>query len=81
METAKDEQRSERFRRMPDLVAAIVLTWDDVALYLDLPVSTLNMLRSQGRGPRTFRLGRRLYVSRADLLKWLTQMAETEALP
>jgi len=50
----------ERARRMHDLVAAPALPLGDVALFLDLPVSTLDLLRAKGDGPRTFKIGRRL---------------------
>ncbi|MDQ2954902.1 MAG: helix-turn-helix domain-containing protein [Pseudomonadota bacterium] len=65
--------------RMSDLMAAHALPIADVALYLDVPMSTLDKLRAQGKGPKCFRLGRRLYVRQADLRAWLDQMAETEA--
>lgn len=71
--------QAERSRRMSDLIAAPVLTYADAALMLDLPLSTLDKLRAEGRGPRLFKIGRRLYVSKASLNDWLRQMAQTEA--
>lgn len=68
-----------RARRMPYLAAAHVLPLADAAMYLDLPLSTLDKLRATGRGPRVFRLGRRLYVRGSDLRTWLDAMAESEA--
>jgi hypothetical protein len=65
--------------RRPDLVTAHALPWSDVALYLDMPPSTLDLLRKQGKGPKAFNLGRRLYVLRVDLHAWLDGMAEGEA--
>ena len=70
---------AERSRRMGDLIAAPVLPLADVSLFLDLPLSTVDKLRAEGRGPKCFRLGRRLYVRRADLHAWLDVMAESEA--
>lgn len=67
---------AQRMARMSDLIAAPALPVADVALFLDLPLSTVDKLRAQGKGPRTFRLGRRLYVRQADLRAWLDQMAE-----
>jgi hypothetical protein len=68
----------ERARRMPDLIAAPALPITDVALFLDLPLSTIDKLRAEGRGPALFKLGRRLYCRQADLRAWLDRMA-TEA--
>lgn len=68
-----------RERRMPDLIAAPALPLADIALFLDLPLSTMDKLRGEGKGPRCFRLGRRLYVRQADLRQWLDAMAVAEA--
>lgn len=70
---------SERARRFGDLIAAPALPLIEVALFLDLPVSTLDKLRAQGRGPKCFKIGRRLYVRQTDLRAWLDQLAEAEA--
>lgn len=67
---------AERSRRMGDLIAAPALPLADVSLFLDCPLSTLDMLRAKGDGPRTFKIGRRLYVRQADLRAWLDRMAE-----
>lgn len=69
---------AERARRLGDLIAAPALPWRDVALCVDIPVSTLDMLRAQGRGPKCFRLGRRLTVTQTALREWIDRMA-TEA--
>lgn len=69
----------ERNRRLGDLIAAPALPLADVALFLDLPLSTVDKLRAQGKGPRTFKLGRRIYVRQVDLRAWLDAMAEREA--
>ena len=70
---------AERAQRMGDLIAAPALPVADVALFLDLPLSTMDKLRAQGQGPRCFKLGRRLYVRRVDLHEWLDTMAQSEA--
>lgn len=69
----------ERARRLGDLVAAPALPIADVALMLDVPLSTIDKIRAQGRGPKTFRIGRRLYVRRCDLDSWLDELAEHPA--
>lgn len=68
-----------RERRMPDLLATPALPIADVALYLDVPLSTLDLLRAKGRGPKCFRIGRRLYVLQSELRAWLERMAVDEA--
>jgi hypothetical protein len=70
---------AERARRMTDLIAAPALPVADVALFLDLPLSTMDKLRADGKGPKVFRLGRRLYVRQQDLRSWLDAMAASEA--
>lgn len=70
---------AERARRLGDLIAAPALPVADVALFLDLPLSTIDKLRAQGKGPKCFRLGRRLYVRQMDLREWLDAMAIAEA--
>jgi len=70
---------AERAQRMGDLIAAPALPGADVALFLDLPLSTVDKLRAQGKGPRCFKIGRRPYVRCVDLHQWLDQMAIAEA--
>lgn len=69
---------AERARRLGDLIAAPALPLADVALFLDLPTSTVDKLRAQGRGPKCFKIGRRLYVRQVDLRAWLDRLAEDE---
>ena len=70
---------AERSRRLGDLIAAPALPLADIALFLDLPLSTVDKLRAQGKGPKCFKLGRRLYVRQTDLREWLDAMAIAEA--
>lgn len=70
---------TERARRLPDLMALPAMPVADAALFLDLPLSTLDKLRATGKGPKCFRIGRRLYVRAADLRDWLDSMAVSEA--
>lgn len=70
---------AERVRRMPDLITAHALPLAEVSLFLDVPLSTVDKLRAQGRGPKCFKIGRRLYVRQADLREWLDRLAESEA--
>jgi excisionase family DNA binding protein len=70
---------AERVGRMRDLLQAPALPWAEVALLLDIPVSTIDKLRAQGRGPRTVKIGRRIYVRRSDLDAWLAALPEAES--
>lgn len=67
---------AERSRRLGDLISAPALPLADVSLYLDVPLSTLDAIRAKGDGPRTFKIGRRLYVRQTDLRAWLDKLAE-----
>ena len=69
---------AERASRFGDLLAAPALPVADVALFLDVPLSTVDKLRAKGKGPRTFRIGRRLYVHQTDLRAWLERMRTEE---
>ena len=69
---------AERSRRLADLSAAPALPIGDIALILDLPLSTIDKLRAQGKGPKCFRIGRRLYVRQSDFRQWLDAMATAE---
>lgn len=81
MENSRDAipDYAERARRLGDLIASPALPVADVALFLDLPLSTIDKLRGQGKGPKCFKLGRRLYVRQTDLREWLDSMALSEA--
>jgi predicted DNA-binding transcriptional regulator AlpA len=65
-----------RIARLAVLNAAHALSIADVALLMDLPLSTLDMMRAQGTGPKCFKLGRRLYVLQTDFREWLDTMAK-----
>lgn len=70
---------TERSCRLGDLIAAPALPVADVALFLDIPLSTVDKLRAQGKGPKVFKIGRRLYVRQCDLREWLDKMSVSEA--
>lgn len=69
----------KRASRMHDLIHAPALPLADVATFLDLPLSTMDKLRVQGKGPQCFKLGRRLYVHQSELRKWIDVMSDSEA--
>lgn len=48
-----------------------LLTIREVADYTRIPIATLRYLRTQGRGPRGFRVGRHLRYRVTDLEDWI----------
>lgn len=61
-----------------------LLTVDEVAALVRLPAGTLRSWRCQSKdkpqGPRSFKLGRRVVYSRADVEAWIEQQRETTSL-
>jgi excisionase family DNA binding protein len=55
-------------KRLPDLLSP-----DEVAAYLDVPVSTIHYWRSRGEGPLGFKVGKRLRFRATDVAKWLEE--------
>jgi excisionase family DNA binding protein len=56
-----------------------VLTLSQLATQLGVSVQTLYDLRSQGRGPRGFRVGRELRFRVSEVDAWLAQMEADDA--
>ncbi len=56
-----------------------VLTLSQLASQLGVSVQTLYDLRSQGRGPRGFRVGRELRFRVSEVDAWLAQMEADDA--
>ena len=50
-----------------------LLTITEAADLTRLPVATLRFKRSQGGGPRSFRMGRRVFYWLSDVLAWIEQ--------
>jgi excisionase family DNA binding protein len=55
-----------------------VVTLAQLADELCVPVKTLYDLRSKGRGPRGFRVGRELRFRRREVDAWLTQLESAD---
>lgn len=47
------------------------LTIDEVSTIYRIPVATLRYWRTRGEGPRSFRLGRRVFYLRRDCDAWV----------
>ncbi len=59
-----------------DVVSAIepAMTLPELAAYLSVSTQALYDLRSQGRGPRGFRVGRQLRFRDSEIQAWLARM-------
>ncbi len=55
------------------------LTLSELAARLSVSVQTIYDLRSQGRGPRGFRVGRELRFRVSEIDAWLARMEEADA--
>jgi excisionase family DNA binding protein len=50
-----------------------MLTLQEACGFLRIPEGTLRYWRHLGTGPRSFKVGRHVRFSRADLILWLTE--------
>lgn len=50
-----------------------LLTISEAAEFLRTPVATLRWWRSKGIGPRSFKIGRRIFYWLSDLVAWLDE--------
>jgi excisionase family DNA binding protein len=55
-------------QRLPDLLSP-----DEVAAYLDIPVSTIHYWRGIGKGPPGFKVGKRLRFRASDVAAWVEE--------
>ncbi len=53
-----------------------LLSTDEVARLLVVPVTTLYTWRYKGTGPKAFKVGKHLGYRLADVMEWLERMAE-----
>lgn len=58
--------------------ANALLTIDEAAEIVRTPVGTLRYWRYLGTGPRSFRLGRRVFYRQADVEEWINAQADAE---
>jgi excisionase family DNA binding protein len=58
----------------PHEIIEPVLTISDLAAHLSVSVQTLYDLRSKGRGPRGFRVGRELRFRQGEVAAWLERL-------
>lgn len=57
-----------------------LLTVEDLAEYLGVPVATLYAWRYQHQGPRGFRVGRHLRYRWTDIEEWISDRIKTDVL-
>jgi predicted DNA-binding transcriptional regulator AlpA len=57
------------------------LTIGEAAARLRIPIATLRWYRSQRRGPRSFKLGRRVHYDKRELRRWIEAQREDGATP
>lgn len=62
----------------PDDRLQAVLSLSELADYLRVPTQTLYDLRATGRGPRGFRVGRRLQFRLGEVEAWLTSLEDQD---
>jgi excisionase family DNA binding protein len=58
-----------------------ILTLSELAARLGVTAQTIYDLRSQGRGPHGFRLGRELKFRASEVDAWLHRLEEADAKP
>ena len=56
-----------------------IMTTEEVAAYLNVPVATLYQWRVTGAGPRAARVGRHLRFRRVDVDAWLEQRTTVQS--
>ena len=79
MDTAAAAQRPTRSHASSEHGLDPVVTMSQLASQLGVSVQTLYDLRSQGRGPRGFRVGRELRFRVSEVDSWLAQMEADDA--
>lgn len=57
-------------------ISSRLLSTEEVARILVIPVTTLYTWRYKGTGPRAYRVGKHLRYRLSDVMEWLETMAE-----
>jgi excisionase family DNA binding protein len=58
-----------------------LLSIQDLATYLDLPVATLYAWRYRGQGPTGFRVGRHIRYRQSDVDQWINGQLASSSSP
>ena len=77
MAKTRSELNQDQTRRDVSLdLSTRLLSTNEVARLLVVPVTTLYTWRYKGTGPRAFRVGKHLRYRLSDVMEWLETMAE-----
>jgi len=77
MAKTKGDLNQDRTRLESSLdLSARLLSSDEVARLLVVPVTTLYTWRYKGTGPKAFKVGKHLRYRLADVLTWLEEQTE-----
>lgn len=60
-------------------IATDILNTEETADFLRTPIATLRHWRAEGKGPHSFKIGRRVAYRRQDLDAWLDAQMKTPA--
>lgn len=71
MATVTTPNKSSASADFPEL-----LSIPDLEQMTGIPQSTWRWMRHRGTGPKTIKIGRRVYVDKADALEWLNSHRE-----
>jgi len=63
----------------PDAVTTPLLSIEELAAYLQVPVATVRTWRVRGGGPPGYRVGKHVRYRREDVDTWLEQRADAQA--
>ena len=55
-----------------------LITIDEFSAWAGVPPSTIHNWRYLGKGPRSFKIGRRIHYLRSDVMSWLEDQRETD---
>jgi excisionase family DNA binding protein len=58
-----------------------LLSVRELAAYLDVPPSTVYLWRSEGRGPKGFRVGKQVRFRASEVEAWLEEQAARASSP
>lgn len=56
----------------------VLMTMEEAAELLHMPVATLRFWRHKGTGPASFKIGRRVMYRRADVEAWIEEQIKAE---
>jgi len=70
-----DRERTDKVLSQSLDISTRLLSTDEVARLLVVPVTTLYTWRYKGTGPKAYRVGKHLRYRLSDVMEWLDQSA------